>query len=210
MIKKNIKPLIVTSIVILLPIIAGIILWDKLPAEIPNHWNFEGEVDGWSSKPFAVIVMPLILLAIHLVSSFAMLSDPKNQEHTSKILQLGFWITPTLSILLSAVVYSTAMGGNIRVSIIIPVFLGIVFVVIGNYMPKCRQSYTIGIKLPWTLNSEENWNKTHRMASWIWVIGGLVTVIFGFLDIVWIVIPTLAVLALVPIVYSYVLYRKGI
>ncbi len=210
MIKKNMKLLVITSIVILLPLVAGLILWNKLPAEIPNHWNFEGEVDGWSSKPFAVIGMPLILLAIHLICSFAMLSDPKNKDHSSKILQLGFWITPALSILLSGVIYSTAMGGHVRVSMIVPVFLGVLFVVIGNYMPKCRQSYTVGIKLPWTLNSEENWNRTHRMASRIWVIGGLVTVIGGFLGLMWVIIPTLVIMALVPVVYSFILYKNGI
>ena len=65
MIKKHLKFLIMTSFIILLPILAGLLLWDQLPEQIPSHWNTDGEIDGWSSKPFAVFGLPLILLAVH-------------------------------------------------------------------------------------------------------------------------------------------------
>ena len=210
MIKKNLKILILTSIVIILPIIAGVVLWDKLPEQLPIHWNISGEVDRWCGKAFGVIALPLIMLAIHWFCLAITLADPKNRGNSEKIINIAFWVIPVISLALCAFTYSAAMGNAMNIELFTSLLLGFVFIITGNYMPKCRQSYTVGIKLPWTLHSEENWNKTHRMASWIWVIGGLVTVIFGFLDIVWIVIPTLAVLALVPIVYSYVLYRKGI
>ena len=76
MIKKNLKALILGSIVILLPILAGLILWDRLPTEIPIHWNLAGEVDGYGNKSFVVFGMPLILLAIHWLGSLAMSTDP--------------------------------------------------------------------------------------------------------------------------------------
>jgi uncharacterized membrane protein len=77
-------------------------------------------------------------------------------------------------------------------------------------MPKCRQSYTIGIKLPWTLNSEENWNKTHRAAGVVWVLAGIVTIIAGFFNIIPLMIAALAVSAIFPVIYSFTLYKKGI
>ena len=210
MIKKNWIILIITSIIILLPILAGVILWDQLPEQIPNHWNMAGEVDSYSSKAFAVFGMPLIMLAIQWLAIFATNSDPKRQNHQSKILHLVFWLIPVLNIVLSAVTYTAAMGKEVKVEVISPILVGLLFVVIGNYLPKCKQNYTIGIKIPWTLNSEANWNKTHRLAGWLWVVCGIAVVLAGFFGLLWIVIAVLPIMVLVPFVYSYILHRNEI
>ena len=210
MIKKNLKTLIITSVAILLPILVGIILWDKLPDQIPTHWNAQGEIDGWSSKTFAIFGLPLIMLAIQWLAVIVTCSDPKRNNHSEKILNFVFWIVPVLCILLSALMYSVAMGKDIPLEAITPALLGLLFIVIGNYMPKCKQNYTIGIKIPWTLNSEENWNKTHRFAGWLWVIGGIFIIATSLFSLIWISLPAIAILTLVPIIYSYILHKKGI
>jgi uncharacterized membrane protein len=210
MIKKNWKMLLITSLAILLPVFAGIVLWNQLPEQIPTHWNMQGEIDGYSSKSFSVFGLPLILLAIHWFTVCVTLADPKKQNHSEKILHLVFWIIPSLSIILSAVTYSTAMGKGVRMELIVSVLLGLLFVAIGNYLPKCKQNYTIGIKLPWTLHSEENWNRTHRLAGWLWVIGGLLIISAGFFNLVWLTLSAPLLMALVPTAYSYILYLKGI
>lgn len=210
MIKKNLKILILTSAVILLPIIAGIILWDKLPEQLPIHWNISGEVDGWCSKAFAVIAMPLLMLAIHWICLAITFADPKNKGNSGKILHIAFWIIPVISLALSAFTYSSVMGNTMKTELFASLILGFLFIVTGNYMPKCRQSYTVGIKLPWTLHSEENWNKTHRAAGAVWVISGIVTMIAGFFSLIPLMIAALAVAAIFPVIYSYILYRKGI
>ena len=210
MIKKHLKVLIVTSLVILLPILAGVILWNQLPEQIPSHWNASGEVDGWSSKPFAVFGMPLILLAFQWLCVIATGADPKKQNHGDKIVNLVFWIIPVLNLLLSALTYSVAMGKQVRVEVVMPVFIGLLFVVIGNYLPKCQQNYTIGIKIPWTLNSEENWNRTHRLSGWVWLVGGLVIMLCGFFNLLWLMLVCFISMVLVPFVYSYILHRKGV
>ena len=173
MIKKNLKILIITSIIILLPMIAGLVLWNQLPGEIPYHWNAAGEVDGWASKPMAVFGTSAVMLGLQGLAVIATLSDPKKQNHSQKVLQLIFWFIPVLTVVLSAMIYATAFGGNVRVEMIVPVLLGVVFVAVGNYLPKCKQNYTVGIKIPWTLHSEENWNRTHRLAGYVWVAGCL-------------------------------------
>ena len=140
----------------------------------------------------------------------ATFTDPKKKNHTGNVINLVLWICPALSVLLSAITYSTALGNEVRVEIIIPVFLGFVLTVIGNYLPKCKQNYTVGIKLPWTLNSEENWNRTHRLGGRVMMIGGIATMISGFFGIFWFALISLAVMLIVTFVYSYVLHRKGI
>ena len=210
MIKKNLKTLIITSIVLLLPILAGLILWNQLPEQMPTHWNAAGEVDGWSSKPFAVFGLPLILVAAQWLCVLATTTDPKRQNHSEKIYHLVFWIMPVLSIVLHAVTYLTVLGVGVRMEMVMPIFMGLLFVIIGNYLPKCKQSYTIGIKIPWTLNNEENWNKTHRLAGWVWVIGGIAIMLTGFFGgFVAFFVITL-VMVLVPAIYSYLLHRKGL
>ena len=209
MIKKNLKLLIITSIITILPIIGGLILWDKLPAEIPIHWDINGEVDGTSSKAFAVFGMPLFLLAIQFALAFAISADPKRSNHSEKMHLFSFCIVPVLSNIVSLFSYASALGLELVINMIVPIMLGLPLTIIGNYLPKCRQNYTIGIKLPWTLHSEENWNKTHRLAGWIWLGGGLLMTVIGFFGIIWHIFPIILVITLVPVVYSYVLHRKG-
>ena len=86
--------------------------------------------------------------------------------------------------------------------------MGLLFIIIGNLLPKCRQSYTMGIKLPWTLNNEENWNKTHRFGGKVWVVGGVIIMATAFAGSFWILLGMLIVMMALPTVYSYCLYRK--
>ena len=210
MIKKNLKLLILTSILTLLPILAGVVLWNQLPEQMPTHWNAAGEVDGWSSKPFAVFGLPLILVAAQWLCVLATTTDPKRQNHSEKIYHLVFWIMPVLSIVLHAVTYLTVLGVGVRIEMVMPIFMGLLFVIIGNYLPKCKQSYTIGIKIPWTLNNEENWNKTHRFAGWMWTFCGVAIMLTGFLGSFWILLTIALLMVIVPVVYSYILHRRGL
>lgn len=210
MIKKNLKILIITSLITLLPILAGLILWNQLPEQMPTHWNAAGEIDGWSSKPFAVFCLPLILLGAQWLCVIATSADPKKAAHPEKILHMIFWFIPVLSVVMHALTYAAALGKEVKMDAILPVILGLLFTIIGNYLPKCKQNYTIGIKVPWTLDSEENWNRTHRLAGRLWVVCGLIILFTGFFSLTWIILPTALLMVLVPFVYSYMLYRKGV
>ena len=210
MIKKNWKTLILTSIIILLPIVAGLILWNRLPEQIPMHWGPTGEVDGWGSKPLFVFGMPGFMLAIQWLCVLATGADPKKAQHSDKMLALVLWFIPILEAVLATITYMVALGGSVRVEIVIPVLLGLMLTAIGNYLPKCKQNYTIGIKIPWTLNSEENWNKTHRLAGWVWTVGGLLVAATTFTGIFWIPLVIFLPMVFVPVIYSYILHRKGI
>ena len=210
MIRKNLKVLIITSLVILLPVLVGLCLWNQLPEQIPHHWNAAGEVDGWSSKPMAIIGMPLIMLGLQWLCVLVTRTDPKRAAQSDKILHLVFWLIPLLTIVLFTITYLVALGIQVRVEVVMPVFMGMLFTIIGNYLPKCKQNYTIGIKIPWTLNSEENWNRTHRLSGWVWVGCGLGMVVTGFFGGFWVFFGLLMIMVLTPFLYSYILHRKGI
>ena len=209
MIKKNLPKLIITSLIILIPIVIGLILWDKLPDQVPVHWNMSGEVDDYATKTQAVFLMPLVLVAFQWICVLGTSLDPKKQNINDKMFTLVLWIIPIISLLCNSMVYATVLGHKVSVEVIMPLFMGALFIVIGNYLPKCKQSYTMGIKLPWTLDDEENWNKTHRMAGFLWVIGGIIVMATAFLGAFWLFFIVLIPMVIVPTVYSYLLYKKS-
>ena len=209
MIKKNLKIIIITALLNLLPMIAGIILWDKLPDVIPTHFNLAGEPDGFSSKAFTVFGIFGIMFAAHILCVIVTSLDPKNKNIDAKPLALVLWSLPAISEVTGVVIYASALGYSIDASVVMPVFMGILFIIIGNYLPKCRQNYTIGIKIPWTLNDEENWNKTHRFAGKLWVICGIATLISSLVGMPWILFILIGVMIMLPIIYSYTIYRKN-
>ena len=204
----NKKLVVITSIIILLPILVSLCFWNQLPEQVPIHWNIHGEIDGYASRFVAVIVLPLVLFVLHFVCAFATMMDPKHKNISDKIWMLILSICPVLSILLMYMMVGSALGMEIDVNAILPVFLGVMFVVIGNYLPKCKQSYTVGIKIPWTLNSEENWNKTHRFAGPCWLIGGIMVMFTGLFENEILIMVIALIMVFAPIIYSYMYYVK--
>lgn len=210
MLKKYRKTLIITTIITLLPVLAGLILWNRLPEQFPIHFNAAGEVDGWSSKAVGVFVMPLILVAAQWLCALGSLKmDPKAENLEGKVFGLVLWIIPVLSVFLHVLVYCTALGMEMNVQIVVPVVMGLLLTIIGNWLPKCKQTYTLGIKLPWTLEDEDNWNRTHRFAGPVWVVCGLVIMLCGLIGgaFLWVMLAAFVVMIAAPTVYSYLLFR---
>lgn len=211
MIKKNKGQLIISSIVILLPILVGLLLWDSLPEQMATHWNVKGETDVWSGKAFAILGLPCVLLIMHWLCVFITSRDPKNKDQNSKVFSMVLWILPITSLVVSGVTYAIALGKDIKANLLLHLLLGLLFLVFGNYMPKCKQNSTIGIKVVWTLRSEENWNKTHRFAGKLWVISGLlllVTMAMPVESFVYLMLFLIVVTGFAPMLYSYLYYKK--
>lgn len=212
MLKHKKLKLVLSSLIVILPIFIGLALWNQLPDQIITHWSFDGTPDGWSSRTFTVLGLPLILLAIHLVCLFITFLDPKNEIQTKNIFNLVIWITPITSLYANGSIYLGAFDIDIPMQIFGCVFAGLIFIIIGNYLPKCKPNYTIGIKLPWTLNDEENWNSTHKFSSKFWIIGGLLMIACGFLPeniFIWIFFGVILLVTFIPFIYSYVYYVKN-
>lgn len=211
MIKKHKGKLLISSLLILLPIVAGLLLWDKLPGQFATHWGADGQADGWAGKPLAVFLLPVLLLVLHWVAIFFTARDKGNQDQSPKVFGMALWSVPIISLLSFGVIYGIALGWTMNLTALVSITMGLMFMVIGNYLPKCRPNRTIGIRIAWTLNSEENWKATHRFAGWVWMVGGIVMLLCAFLPGMAGVIVTLAlvvVLTLIPVIYSYCYYRR--
>ncbi len=211
MLKKNKWKIVISSIVILLPMLLGILLWKDLPDVLTTHWGADGHADGFSEKAFAVFGLPCILLILHFVCLLITLLDKKQQAQNQKVLGMLFWIVPYISFLVNGIVYRAAFGKEIDLTLVIPLLLGALLVFMGNYLPKVTQNSTFGIKLFWTLHNEENWNKTHRFGGKVWVGCGFALLACTFLPLqaFMLAVPCLTALAiLLPFLYSYLIYRQ--
>ena len=208
MIKNNKWTLIITTLAMLLPMMVGLLLWQQLPEQIPSHWGIHGEVDGWTDKTTTVFGFPALMIALHWLCVLASSADPKSKNYHASMIRLVLWICPGISLLVNSLVYTAALGYSFDIQLILPLFEGVLFIIVGNLLPKCRQSYTLGIKLPWTLNNEENWNKTHRLAGKVWVGGGVIILATAFLGSFGIMIGTTLAMVIIPTIYSYCLYRR--
>ena len=208
MIKKNKLKIIISFVITLLPMIFGFLVWDRLPENVATSFGWNGEITGYSSKMFAVVGLPAILTFVNLICIIATSADPRRKNINNKVFSIVLSIVPVCSLLCGICIYANALGYKISVESIMPVFMGVLFLVLGFILPKCKQNYTIGIKLPWTLHDEENWNKTHKLAGKLWIYGGIIMVVSGLFNLTFIFMTIFFALVIIPTVYSYLLYRK--
>ncbi len=209
--RKNKWVLLVSSLVILLPVVFGLIVWDYLPDTVPLHWGMDGKADGFGSPWVVVLIVPAILLALHWLCILVTWKDNANNEQSRKVLTLTYWILPFISVIMSIFVYAAAFGHTVHMLSAVWIILGATFILIGNYLPKCRHNRTIGIKIKWTLANEENWNKTHRIAGIVSVAVGVLCFPAAFLPEKAFLIAMVVLIAAcvgVPTVYSYLYYKK--
>lgn len=194
----------------LLPMVIGLILWNRLPDLMVTHLGADAVPDGVSSKAFAVFGLPAVMAALDLVALAITAADPGHKGQNKKALGMVFWIMPMISLTVTGVMYAIALGKSVDVTMMVPLLLGVLFVVMGNYLPKVKRNSTLGIKCFWTLHNEENWNKTHRFAGKCWVVGGLVMLLTAVLPVGWMLPVMLLVLfplVLAPVAYSYSIYK---
>ncbi len=209
-IKEHKWKAIISSLIPLIPMAVGFLLWDQLPNSMTIHWGADGIADGMGPKLFAVVGLPLIMLILHWVCILITCADPGNKNQTRKATGLIFWILPLCSLFILGIVYSSALGHDFSVTFV-PASLGVLFLIFGNYMPKIKQNHTLGIKVTWTVHDEANWNATHRFAGRVWMIGGLVLLLSIFLPaeaFFTVMIVVILVVAVAPFLYSYLFYRN--
>lgn len=194
----------------LLPFIISLVFYSRLPAQVPTHWGADNQVDGYSSRNMAAFGIPFLMLGLALLLNVIYMIDPKrdNIRRSKEMRQVVRWFLVVLAVLVQLVIVLSGIGVPIDIGYVVSIPIAVLFVVIGNYLPKCRQNYTMGIKLPWTLADEENWTRTHRMAGYVWIVGGILMAVMGILRLSALYFAVMICMVLIPGVYSYWIYRK--
>lgn len=199
--------------IVLLPFVYLAYVWNQLPAQVPMHYNIEGEIDRYGNKSELILIPIMTSLLIYLIFLAVPYIDPKKQiqKMGGKYDTLKFIITTFMSILALFIIY-TAKNQTLTDPDYILLGCGVLFLILGNYFKTLKANYFIGIRTPWTLESESVWKQTHKLAGKIWFLGGLLIILSSLiLDgktnfIVFICIT--AIMVLVPVLYSYLLFRK--
>lgn len=187
------------------------ILYPSLPEQIPTHWNAQGEVDGYMKKPGGVIIMPAMAVFTFVIMKLIPVISPKGfriDEFSDVFGALQVTLVGFMSIV-AILVLMEARGLDVRINEMIISGIGLLFVIIGNYLGRVRKNFFIGIRTPWTLASDEVWNRTHRIGGRLFILSGVIIWIGAILrlPLTWTVGVAVG-LVLIPVVYSYFLYRK--
>ena len=216
--KKVIIPnLLKALILIAVPFAYAAYVYPNLPDTIPTHFNIRGEADAYGGKDNIFLVpgiMAIVGLFVFLLLSNIKKIDPKRYKAVDDGLykKLAFFIVVILS-LISFIIIFSASDHSIDIGKLLLPRLGLAFAGLGWYMPKIHQNYFAGFKLPWTLENEDNWNETHKLAGTIWKYGGFVQAIAALLlpneagFIVFISITLIMII--VPTVFSYSMFKRG-
>lgn len=188
-------------------------VYPRLPQRIATHWNVQGQVDGWTEKPWGALMMPLMATGMLALLWLLRRVDPRarNIDRFRDEWFLIVNLTLLLFAVLEVVMLGHALGWPVDVSRVIPVAVGLLFVGMGNYLPRIRSNWFMGIRTPWTLDNERVWRATHRVGGRTFVIAGIAMMLSAALPPslrAWAVVAVAVLGAGVPLVYSYVAYRR--
>jgi len=181
----NKKMLIFSSVIFLLATAVTIFAWTKVPADaqIPIHWNAQGEVDNYGSKAFGLLIGPGLVFFLSLLLAFFPRMEPRGENllQSQKAYKAVWGLMLVFMLGLHLVTTSAALGKAVNMALIMSFFMGVLFMAIGNYMGKIRSNFMFGIRTPWALSSELSWNKTHRLGGRLFFLIGLLVFVSAFL-----------------------------
>ena len=161
------------------PIILGIILYNDLPQQMAIHFSFDNTPNNYADKNFAVFGFPVIMLLIQLL--MCVVVDLTQEKQNNKLSIVTKWIIPIISIGCYTAMMLFGIGKEIEMRVWVTLLIGIVFIILGNYLPKAEQNYAIGVRLRSTLNNKEVWKKINRIEGYAMVIIGFLLIITSFL-----------------------------
>ena len=197
-------------LIVLAPIIYILLVWEQLPDRVPTHWNYRGEIDNYGSP----LLLPGINAVTYVILLFLPLFDPRKRNYeffAGSYYKIRLFIALFLS---GIAILSILIGQGAEVDMIRTVVVGVFLLIalLGNYLKTVKPNWFVGIRTPWTLESEEVWRKTHRLAGWLWFFGGLLgatlALVLGTASMGSLLLVVLGTLVIVPVAYSYWLYRN--
>ncbi len=202
------------------PVLIGLMIafalavYGRLPEQVPTHFGLSGEPDGWTPRLPGAFLMPLLAAGVYLLLIVLRRIDPRGANYSR--FEETWWVFLNVIALLMTAIHvlslGFAIGWPIDMARAVTVTVGLLFVGLGNYMPRLRSNWWMGIRTPWTLESEEVWRDTHRVGGWAFVAAGLLVVLAGLLlepgPRAWASGIAFGTAIVIPLVYSYVAYRR--
>lgn len=213
----NLKPILWTGIIIfsLMSVLCAF-AWLQVPEgqKIPVHWGINGQPDRYGSKAEGLLVMPIVCIALTGLFCGIPYIEPRQfnlaasrKAYTAIVLSVQFFMA-----ILYCIMVMTAFGKKVEMNLIVPTGVGLLFMVIGNYMGKIRSNFFCGIRTPWTLSSELSWNKTHRLGGKLFMALGLLLIASPFLSKgsfpVWLILGGAIGMTVFMFIYSYLIWKK--
>jgi uncharacterized membrane protein len=192
---------------------ATLAAWSWLPDRIPSHWNIAGDVDGWIGRFPGAFLMPGLALATWLLVPLLRRLDPRRENYER--FEGTFWLVVNGMVVFFAALHGlmllAALGVAVDVTRWLLALLGVLLIVLGNVMPRIRSNWWMGVRTPWTLESERVWRDTHRLAGRTFMAAGVLALLavplpseVGF----WVMMAAVMLAALVPVAYSFILWRR--
>lgn len=203
---------LISFLVIWMSVVIDLFFWKQLPDKIATHFNSQMIADGWSSKPVAILSSPVIFTLAQILIIYLINRDSEKFNTQKGTIYSALTIMPILSIFLNIITLSTSLGGKSVVASHAPLnwLSGIILIILGVMMKFVKQNGVVGIRLPWTMSSQKNWQLTHLLAARTFIFGGIVEIITGIFAYAFLWLPILLIVAIIPSLYSYILFRRGI
>lgn len=210
--EKKIKPSTEIPLVVLslIPLIITLVFWDRLPDQVPIHFDLDGNANGYGPK----LLTPLINLGLYALLLIIMFIDPKKENYFRfmKIYNKLRIVLIVFFVAVSSIIIFISMGYNIDTNRLFLIGIPLLFTLVGNFLINIKPNWMVGVRTPWTLASENVWRKTHRLTGIMWFWSGLVCLVLGFLIEPWyayrILFGFVVGTSLIAIVYSYIAFKK--
>src|SRR5213593_1274445 len=200
-------------VIAVLAAVMSVWAYPRLPPTVATHWNLNGTPNGFSSRLVAVSIMPLVILAMTGLFNVLPNLDPR-KENYAKFIHV-YWLIANAVIVFIAVAHvliiSSALGFPVKIDRLMPLGIGLLFIFLGNYLTRVEPNWFVGIRTPWTLSSDTVWRKTHRTGGWLMVLAGFLVAACVFLPhgaFLPALLAALVIAAVIPIVQSYVLWKR--
>lgn len=201
-------------VLVALAAVASAVTWPRLPAQVPVHWNIDGQVDRYGSRLEGVLLVPIIMMVVAVLLPLAPRIDPRARNYDKFQPTYAIAINAVLVLLLAvhALILAASLGIAVPVARLLPVGVGILFITLGNILPRTRSNWFMGIRTPWTLSSDRVWERTHRVGGYLMFGAGVALVIAAAVAptelLVPVIIATVVIVSVGSVGYSYAAWRQ--
>lgn len=204
--------LTLSFILIAIALVVGAVLYTQLPDPMPSHWNAAGQVDGYMPKFWGIFLLPLVTIGIMLFLLAIPQIDPlkANIDQFRGLFNAFIVVFVAYMLYVYALTLAAALGYQFNMTVMLLPAMGLLFIGIGYMMQSAKRNFFIGIRTPWTLASDKVWDETHKLGGKTFMLGGVLTFLSAFLgeNGIWLMLVGLMVAAFVPIIYSFILWKR--